>query len=74
MDTGKPSYTLVIEKQFKQNLKQIVDYDTAIKLKAIEPTLIHSESEVAEIFGIARFLIPSSSIHYKLYPWFDLMN
>lgn len=44
------SYTDVIA----SDIKGIKDYEVIIKLKAIQACITHTESEVAEIFGIAR--------------------
>jgi len=47
------------------DLKSILDYDTVIKLKAIQATLTHKESEVAEIFGLARSTLLQWISNYK---------
>jgi transposase len=49
----------------QEDIKQITDSDLVIKLKAILASLTHNESEVADIFGIARSTLARWISNYK---------
>ena len=47
------------------DMQKIKDYEIIIKLKAIQATLTHKESEVASMFGIARSTLSRWISNYK---------
>ncbi|MBZ0243085.1 MAG: winged helix-turn-helix domain-containing protein [Bacteroidales bacterium] len=57
------SYSDVIS----MDIKNISDYEVIIKLKAIQASITHKESTVAEIFGIARSTLSRWISNYKKY-------
>ena len=54
MGRSKTLLDLSYQEVIASDLKNFANFETVIKLKAIMATLTHKESEVAEIFGIAR--------------------
>ena len=67
MGRSKTLLDLSYQEVIASDLKNFANFETVIKLKAIMATLTHKESEVAEIFGIARSTLLRWVSAYKKY-------